>query len=100
MLGAEKIPNERAAVAAKVLQSACEMWHNRQKKEAPPPGSHETGLSRDQSHQQRFQHSGSQTAGNVFGGLLRVSKGFESEGTTRTFDAVGKGKPNQRTIVC
>lgn len=46
MLGAKKIPNEIAAVAPKVLQRACEMWHNRQEEEAPPPGSHETGLSR------------------------------------------------------
>jgi len=46
-----------------------------------------------------FQHSGSQTAGNVFGGVPRVSKGFESGSTTLLFNAVGKGRPNQRTVV-
>lgn len=99
MLGTEKIPNERAAVTAKVLQSTCEIWLSRLTEEAPPPRSHGIGLSHDQSHQQRFQHSGNQTTGSIFGGLLRVLKGFESEGMTLTFDALGKGIPNRRTIV-
>lgn len=29
VLGTEKIPNKRAAIAIKVLQSAHEVWHNR-----------------------------------------------------------------------
>lgn len=80
-------------------KSACEIRHKRQQKEAPPLGSHKTGLSRCQSHQQQFQRAGSQTTDRVLGGLLGALKGFESEGMTITFDAIGKGKPNQRIIV-
>lgn len=100
MLDAEAIYHKRAPVAAQILQSACEVWHKRQMKEAPSPGSTETLLSHHQSDQQWFQLSHSPTTASVSEGLLRVLKAFESKGMTLMFDAVGKDKPKLCTTLC